>query len=152
MGLVEAIKQAVYSSHNLQIRPPQLGYVLAAVRRICQPSRLVVAGHSLGAYTALATGLTEPVDALIAYSLHPPVPQSLKSWTRPALLVTGTKDHTPDGVSAAVRIETARAVPGAHLEVLEGARHLDFADLLEDDYVPALLESSLNFLANHSSA
>lgn len=110
--------------------------------------RIGVAGHSLGAYTALAVaGLRPdlgqgPVDlsdprprAVIALSpLGGNERQPAGCWAaiaRPALLVTGTADDQPleDGHDLAWRLQAWAGLPpgGKHLLVIDGAKHMTFA-------------------------
>ncbi len=111
--------------------------------------RIAAAGHSFGAYTALALGgqalslpgrpdvaVSDPrIRAVVALSpigsgvlgLHP------GSWDQlqiPSLFITGTEDTTFGTADWLSRLEPFRSAPATprYLAVLEGARHHAFGD------------------------
>jgi len=112
-------------------------------------SRIAVAGHSFGAYTALALGGLKPTLSDGPVDLSAPRPrafvsmspqgsggfQPIGSWggiTRPVLLISGTQDDQPYSGSnhgLAWRLEAWQGIPdGAKsMLVLEGATHMTFS-------------------------
>lgn len=112
--------------------------------------RVGVLGHSYGAYTALAiagarvrlegalSDLSDPrVDAIVALSPSGPggwgwfSEESFRSVDVPALLVTGSRDAVTSWQSGEWRKEAFDLMPPGprYCLWLEGATHLDFADL-----------------------
>jgi predicted dienelactone hydrolase len=122
----------------------------ALLKDLVDMERIGVAGHSFGAYTAMAIGgLTMDLPEGKARSLRDPrvkavLPMSPEgpgtmgitagSWDQfavPVLFLTGTRDYGAGGRSAAWRRSGFDHVHGVddYLVTLEGAGHMTFADL-----------------------
>lgn len=140
-------------------RPQDLRFILDRVAVLEQQApvlsgrfdmtRIAVAGHSLGAYTALALAGLRPTLPEGQVDLADPRPcafvamspqgsggfQQPGAWatiTRPVLLLTGTEDEQPMGGSdhgLAWRMEAWEGIPEGlkSLLVIEGATHMAFA-------------------------
>lgn len=157
--MAAAMKAAIEDPSNMVNRPldaifvldslPAIAAALPALRDRMDLTRIGVAGHSFGAYTAMALAgalihlpggatrtFTDPrVKAFIAMS--PPGPGGLgflaDSWgalARPMLTISGSDDREVGGGSPAERLLPFQHMPPAgkfHVTV-SGAGHFDFAD------------------------
>jgi predicted dienelactone hydrolase len=154
-----ALRKAACDSANLRDRPRDLSFLIDHFDELARQApalagrldagRIAIAGHSFGAYTALAlAGLKPtlpdgPVDfadprprAFIAMSPQGSGGfQPAGCWagiTGPVLLITGTEDEQPfsgSGHGLAWRLEAWQGIPeGAkYLLVLDGATHMTFS-------------------------
>jgi alpha-beta hydrolase superfamily lysophospholipase len=115
-----------------------LDAAFAEVTRTCRPKPLILAGHSMGAQTTMmeagATALigsmgSNRFDAYVALS-----PQGIGNtfaagaWSgvsRPVLMITGTRDRTPDS-DYRTRLTAFEGLPAGRkrLAVIPGAGHL----------------------------
>jgi predicted dienelactone hydrolase len=141
---------------NLRDRPLDVTFVIDEAARndllkdLVDMERIGVAGHSFGAYTAMAIGgmtmdlpegkarsLRDPrVKAVLPMSPEGPGTMGITagSWDAfavPVLFLTGTRDYGAGGRSAAWRRAGFEHVRGVddYLVTLEGAGHMTFADL-----------------------
>jgi len=141
---------------NLRDRPLDVTFVIDEAARSdllkdrIDMERIGVAGHSFGAYTAMAIGgmtvdlpegkarsLRDPrVKAVLPMSPEGPGTMGITagSWDAfavPVLFLTGTRDYGAGGRSAAWRRSGFEHVRGVddYLVTLEGAGHMTFADL-----------------------
>jgi len=184
---LESAQRAVSDLDNLLDRPRDISFALDELERRAQSenwplrarldlSRVAVAGHSFGAYTALCVAgrnLVVPlsgarvsfhdarIDCAIAMS-----PQGKdreranRSWERfatPVLHMTGTRDESPirGDASPAERRIPFDTISNAeqYLLILEGAQHLAFGDsptglrgARNPAHEPLILSSSTAFL------
>lgn len=137
------LRSLVYNPECLRHRPLDLIRVIDRVEVEFRPRRLVVAGHSYGAYSAVALAgptvngqgsFADPrVDALIAISFQPPgqlFPAEQYSRIEiPSLWVLAADDWTADGTTTDERLELRRWWPQVNLVVIPGADHMDLADM-----------------------
>ncbi len=184
---LESAQRAVLDLNNLVDRPRDVSFALDELERRTASedwplrarldlSRVAVAGHSFGAYTALCvagrdlviplTGariafLDARIDCAIAMSPQGKQHErSNRTWERvamPVLHMTGTRDESPirgDTTPAERRIpfDSISNAP-QYLLILEGARHNAFGDSLTDlrgarnpAHDPLILSSSTAFL------
>lgn len=159
-GRMAALVDAARDADNWRLRPQDVSFVISRALRDPQlekridPARIGVAGHSFGAYTALAmAGMTVDLPRMEArgaeghaifadprvrtvIALSPPAAGTLgldrRSWTginRPAMYVTGTKDATLDGRSPRQRLQPYERCngPDQALVVIRDADHMTFA-------------------------
>ena len=141
-----ALGRKVHSAANMRERPADLRLLLERLEQAFGTKKVAVAGHSFGAYTALAVaGLAveiegvshrfadDRVQAVAAISFQAPgrlfAPEAFSQLTVPTLLLTGTNDHTSDGTRYQDRIRLAELLPRAKCLVLAEVGHMDFADL-----------------------
>ena len=155
LATLRAMKEAIDDPRNWEARPRDLAAVIDSLANLQIPalegkldaSRLAVAGHSYGAYTALLCAgarirqegkgrdfRERRAQAFIA--LSPPGNGSrgldAASWAAieaPVLCVTGTKDGGFQGQPPEWREESFRAMhpPDKTLVVVEGAEHFTFS-------------------------
>jgi predicted dienelactone hydrolase len=165
---LRTIRAMMEDPSNLILRPqdiafllntlPTLEEIVPVLKNRADPTRVGVAGHSLGAYTSLAVagstvyppgqtkrtlGDTRPLAYLAlspqgANELHGPFHSD--SWmpvARPIFLVTGTEDRGFGTESPSWRTEAYRGLRPGHkyLAILRGANHMDFADTQLDGTV-----------------
>jgi predicted dienelactone hydrolase len=163
---------------DLAFLADRLGEIEARVPALAgrlDAGRLIAAGHSLGAYTALAgiglaPALPDEVPALAdprlraAIALSPPGPGGflpIAGWagvSRPVLLVTGTDDDQPlagSGKGLAWRLEGWEALVQVerHLLILAGAGHMTFAggglgERARPEHLAAVAEACAGFIAS----
>jgi pimeloyl-ACP methyl ester carboxylesterase len=145
-----------------RLRFLDLDAALAEARRRCRPSRLVLAGHSMGAMTTmLEAGATASFgryganrfDAYVAIS-----PQGVGSgftagsWagvTKPVLMITGTRDQALEGGPETRLSAFAGLPPGRkRLAVIPGAGHLMLAATGKNGVSRAVSALTLEFLAD----
>lgn len=183
---MEAMQKAALDPANLLGRPDDIHFVIDELERRSQAegwplagrldlAHLAVAGHSFGAYTALAAGgrdLVHPVtraktelgDArvkcVIAMSpqgkAHERTNLTWEDFATPAFHMTGTKDESPirgDSTPAERRIPFDTITRAEQfLLILDGARHDAFGDAdrplrrRDTSYMPLILPSSTAFL------
>jgi predicted dienelactone hydrolase len=183
---MEAMQKAALDPANLLGRPDDIHFVIDELGRRSQAegwplagrldlAHLAVAGHSFGAYTALAAGgrdLVHPVtraktelgDArvkcVIAMSpqgkAHERANLTWEDFATPAFHMTGTKDESPirgDSTPAERRIPFDTITRAEQfLLILDGARHDAFGDAdrplrrRDTSYMPLILPSSTAFL------
>ncbi|MGE0487758.1 MAG: alpha/beta hydrolase family protein [Vulcanimicrobiota bacterium] len=156
-----SLRRWVYNPACLANRPLDLGLVIDRVRMEFGPGRIVAAGHSFGAYSAMAVaGLPVPglgdfahpaVSALIAISFQPPGQLfRAKDYQRldlPALWVLAEQDHTADGTTSHQRLALRDLLPTASLVVVPESDHMDLADMGPNPRATdTLLAVSLDFL------
>jgi dienelactone hydrolase len=143
-----------------------LEVAFAEATRACRPKQLVLIGHSMGAATTMIEAGAvarfgsfgrDRFDAYVALS-----PQGVgiywteTSWQavrKPVLMITGTRDHGPDG-DYTTRLEAFRRLPAgpAHrLAIFEGINHLQLSGRTAKigDQLAELIE---DFLAGRPSA
>lgn len=183
---MEAMQKAALDPANLLGRPDDIHFVIDELERRSKVegwplagridvARLAVAGHSFGAYTALAAGgrdLVNPltraktelgdarVKCVIAMSpqgkAHERTNLTWEDFATPAFHMTGTKDESPirgDSTPAERRIPFDTITRADQfLLILDGARHDAFGDAdrplrrRESSYMPLILPSSTAFL------
>lgn len=152
---LRAMKQAIEDPRNWEARPRELSHVLdhlpslpvAALEGRIDGSRVLVAGHSYGAYaTLLSAGARPCIDgvrrdfseprARAFLAISPPGNGSrgldAGSWegvTRPVLCLTGSLDGGMQGQPPAWREESFASMPGGDktLLVLDGVQHFTFS-------------------------
>jgi predicted dienelactone hydrolase len=168
---------AVADPEVWRARPRAVSSVIDALPELGVPldlDRLGIAGHSYGAFTAMACAgarlriggelvdLPEP-RARAFVALSPPGngtrglgPWSWSTVTRPLLCITGTRDEGPQGRPYTWRLESYDAIPAAAKEllVLEGAEHETFAGGLpgrraDPDHLAAIERATLGFFDRH---
>jgi predicted dienelactone hydrolase len=157
VAALRAMKAAIDDSANWEARPRDVAAVIDAVSKLSNLipalegkldlSRIAVAGHSYGAYTALlCAGARIQLDgrsrdfieprARAFIALSPPGNGSrgldAASWARiekPVLCITGTLDEGLAGQPPAWREESFQAMrpPDKTLVVIEGAEHFTFS-------------------------
>lgn len=155
LSTLRAMKEAIDDARNWEARPRDLAAVIDGLPNLQIPvlegkfdaSRIAVAGHSYGAYTALlCAGARIRLDgktrdfperrAQAFIALSPPGNGSrgldAASWAAiaaPVLCVTGTRDEGFQGEPPAWREESFRAMqpPEKTLVVVEGAEHFTFS-------------------------
>lgn len=159
-----ALGRKVHSPLSMRNRPADVGWLIGRLQRAFGVERLAVAGHSFGAYTALAVAgvpveiegrryqfRDERVQAVAAISFQAPGrlfrPEALAELRVPALLMTGSRDHTSDGTRYQDRIRLAELLPGARCLVLAEVGHMDFADLGRFDVARRVASLLHDFLA-----
>jgi predicted dienelactone hydrolase len=149
----ETLMQSIQDPDNLQNRPEDISFVIdqlsqhANLARIADTKHIGVAGHSFGAYTAMAIGgmvvdlpgqkqhsMRDPrVGAVLAMSpegsgLMGISPNAWDHFAVPVLFLTGTRDYGRGGHPAAWRTEPFHAVRTmpAWLVTIIGGTHLTF--------------------------
>jgi predicted dienelactone hydrolase len=149
----ETLMQSIQDPSNLRNRPRDISFVIDQLSRIPELSRIAdlnrigVAGHSFGAYTAMAVGgmrvdlpdgrgqsFRDPrVRAVLPMSpegsgLMGIRPNAWDAFAAPVLFLTGTHDYGPGLRAASWREEPFRAVHTVRswLVTLIGANHLTF--------------------------
>ena len=155
LAALRAMKEAIDDPRNWEARPRDVGAMIDSLSHLQIPalegkldaSRIAVAGHSYGAYTALlCAGARIRLDgrardfrerrAQAFIALSPPGDGSrgldASSWAEiaaPVLCVTGTLDGGLQGQPPAWREESFRAMqpPDKTLVVVEGAAHFTFS-------------------------
>lgn len=149
------MQDAISEPDNLINRPKDISFVIdkatadPALAPLVDADRIGVAGHSFGAYTAMAIGgmsVTPPgKDAKAAILRDPRVKAALpmspqgagvmgvtdQSWDTfaiPVLFLTGTKDYGSGGRAASWRRQPFDHVKGvdAYLFTIDGATHMTF--------------------------
>ncbi|MCA9794696.1 MAG: hypothetical protein KC910_22970 [Candidatus Eremiobacteraeota bacterium] len=155
------LRRWVYNRDCLTNRPLDLRLAVERVIREFKPSRVVVAGHSFGAYSAMAVaGLPVPgvgdfahpaVSALIAISFQPPGQlfrtQDFQRLTLPALWVLAARDDTADGTSSRERLALRQWLPTATVVVIADSNHMDLADMGPNPRATdTLVSATLHFL------
>ena len=159
LASLRAIIQSTQKDENLVNRPEDISFVIDSLPDIeesvpdlkdrIDPTRLGVAGHSFGAYTALAVAgavahLSDGTPrsfqdnrAVCFIALSPPgtsTPgfdaESFRPILRPVLTMSGSQDRGLNGEPAAWRQEAFKRMPLHHKFqiVLQGAGHMDFND------------------------
>lgn len=160
-GAADGMRRAVTDPNNRILRPQDVSFVIDRLTAADQDQPLVkgrvdgdrigVAGHSFGAYTALAVaGQTTDLpgqdarsfrDARVKASLamSPQAPGvfglTRRSWTDihiPVMLMTGTLDMGMAGMTPAQRRFAFDHMPPGdkYFLLIEGARHMAFSDNL----------------------
>ena len=157
LSTLRAMMAAIDDSSNWRARPRDVAVTIDSLSKLSNPipalegridpSRIAVAGHSYGAYTALLCAgarirlgggthdLAEPrARAFIALSPPGNGARGLDaaSWAqigKPVLCVTGTRDAGLRGQPPSWREESFHAMrpPGKTLVVVEGAEHFTFS-------------------------
>lgn len=155
LSTLRAMKEAIDDPRNWEARPRDVATVIDSLSGLQLPalagkldaSRIAVAGHSYGAYTALlcagagirldgATSDFRERRAQAFIALSPPGNGSrgleAASWaaiTAPVLCVTGTEDRGFQGQPPEWREESFRALPPPEktLVVVDGAEHFTFS-------------------------
>ena len=155
LSTLRAMKEAIDDPRNWEARPRDVAAAIDALSGLQLPalagkldaSRIAVAGHSYGAYTALlcagagirldgATSDFRERRAQAFIALSPPGNGSrgleAASWadiTAPVLCVTGTHDRGFQGQPPEWREESFRALPPPDktLVVVDGAEHFTFS-------------------------
>lgn len=155
-GLRERLQAMIEDPANLAARPRDVSFAIdraLAAGLGVDPERIAVAGHSFGAYTALAVAgakvdlpgepdrsfRDERVRAALALSPQGAGSMGLdaRAWDGvaiPVMLLTGTRDEGAHGQDAVWREEPFRALaaradaPPAYLGVIEDATHMAFGD------------------------
>jgi len=153
------IVQSTRKDQNLIDRPQDISFVIDSLPGIesqvsdlkgrVDPTHIGVAGHSFGAYTALAVAgarahLSDGSERFFQdnrvtcfVGLSPPGTSNpgfdLESWRpilRPVLLIRGSQDHGLNGEPVEWRGEAFKHLPPHHKFeiVLSGAGHMDFSD------------------------
>lgn len=138
----EQIRELVLEAPEARDRPQDLAFALCRLRDLgLGAAGLGLAGHSFGAYTAMAcAGMGPGPDlaplAVLAMSWQPPgVHFEARDYRRlsyPTLLLTGTRDVSPVDVGdSRGRLAVLDLLPRGEkfLAVLQGAEHLAFADI-----------------------
>ncbi|MGH7740297.1 MAG: alpha/beta hydrolase family protein, partial [bacterium] len=158
LASLRAIVESTQKDSNLADRPLDVSFVITSLPLIekevsdlrgrLDPTHLGVAGHSFGAYTALAVagavtrfsdGTTRSfrdnrVTCFVA--LSPPGPSRVgfdaESWRpilRPVLMIYGSRDRGLNGEPASWHDEAFQHLPPRHkFEILlAGAHHMDFS-------------------------
>jgi predicted dienelactone hydrolase len=159
LASLRAIVQSTQKDENLADRPLDVSFVINSLPSIetqvsdlqgrIDPTHIGVAGHSFGAYTALAVAgaAAHFSDGSIHHfqdnrvtcyeALSPPgssaVGFDLESWRpilRPVLIIRGSQDHGLNGEPSDWRGEVFKHLPPRHKFeiVLQGANHMDFSD------------------------
>ena len=150
----ESLKESIDDPENLKNRPKDISFVIdqldkqATTKPIADLTRIGVAGHSFGAYTAMAIGgmtvdipdekpqsFADPrVKAVLPMSPQGQgtmgiVPAAWDHFSVPVLFLTGTKDYGEGARPAAWRRQAFDSIKTAddYLIVIEGATHLTFA-------------------------
>ncbi len=169
----EAFRKAVFSVSPKQgildatttpalhrLRFLDLDAAIAETARGCRPSRLVLAGHSMGAMTTMleagAVGRFgrfggNRFDAYVAIS-----PQGVGftydrgAWdgvSKPVLMITGTRDHGSDGGIETRLSAFAGLPPGSkRLAIIPNAGHLQLAANGDNEVSRAVAAITLEFL------
>lgn len=165
----EQLRLLAHTPANRYQRPLHFLTVAEAIRERFAPRTLVAAGHSFGAFTAMAAsgvpvlfesgrrrrvgGSNFAFDALVVIS-----PQKVgdlchrddyRAVTVPGLYVTGTRDRTPDGADFGARMAAIARVPESLREVVvfDPAAHMDFAGLGRLDLSHQLADCVDRFLS-----
>ncbi len=165
--VIEALKAAVVDPSNMVNRPLDVSCIIDSLASIARAvpelrdrmdgTRIGVAGHSFGAYTAMAlagavihlpgggkrTFGDRRIAAFIAMSPQGPgdIGFSEDSWgaiTRPMLTMSGTEDRELSGGSPAERLKAFQHMPpgGKFHVTIAGVTHMDFGDHRFDGYAP----------------
>jgi predicted dienelactone hydrolase len=159
LASLRAIIESTQKDENLINRPLDISFVIDSLPTIedqvsnikdrIDPTRLGVAGHSFGAYTALATAgavvhlsdgtprsfqdnrivcfiaLSSPGLSTLGFDA-----ESFRPILRPVLTMSGSQDRGLNGEPADWRLETYKHLPLHHKFqiVIQGAAHMDFND------------------------
>lgn len=143
--------RATKDPENWRVRPGDISFAIDQLQSRIDPTRIAVAGHSAGAWTALATAMSDPrVKSVIEISLPKLGTYAPASWTLPipVLHLTGTCDTSliyrtwPRDRRVAFEQSTS---PDQLLVTLAGARHETFSNA-EDPLHPLVVEITLAWL------
>ncbi len=115
--------------HSETIRRLRLAQLRLALDELAP---VALAGHSFGTDTVLLAARERAVSDLFLFSPHPPgyllaAEDYPQIQCHRALVISGTRDRTPDGVGPEERMEVADAIPVARPLLLPGVAHMDFA-------------------------
>ncbi len=159
LASLRAIVLSTQKDENLTDRPLDISFIIDSLASIetkisdlqgrMDPTHIGVAGHSFGAYTALAVAgatahlsdgsarrfqdnrvtcfeaLSPPGTSTVGFDL-----ESFRPILRPVLIIRGSQDHGLNGEPADWRAEVFKHLPAHHKFdiVLQGASHMDFSD------------------------
>ncbi len=146
---MHALKEAMSNPEISSARPKDVSFMISSIKSVCNGKfkemvdmdRIGVAGHSYGAYTAMACAgqklrpeynFKDPrVKAIIEMSFGPPKTRDgvsiYKDVTIPALHMTGTEDELFGRGPDEKRIPfDSISAPGQYLIILNGGDHMVF--------------------------
>jgi pimeloyl-ACP methyl ester carboxylesterase len=161
----QSIIEATTTPQKHRMRFLDLDAAFKEATRLCRPSRLVLAGHSMGAMTTmLEAGASAKFgrfgsnrfDAYIAIS-----PQGVGysyaqgAWSgvsRPVLMITGTSDNGSDG-GPETRLSAFEGLPPGRkrLAIIPGAGHLSLAANHDNSVSATVAKLSLEFVNSYAS-
>jgi predicted dienelactone hydrolase len=171
-----AIKKVVADPAQWEARALDIKYLLDHLKEIApdaDPSKVALAGHSMGAMTVMEIGgatmhyrsvsmnFGDPrVKAFVAISPQGPDPGKgfeQDSWSRlerPFLVVTGSLDHGLGGQPATWRREPYDRMPARdkYLLWIEGAAHASFFERFSDEVIEVASEFLDAYVKNDAAS